>query len=115
MTNAAEPEKKMVNLEVKGMRPIGDHVLVTPIPEDDELVAPGGTRFVLADSAKDKPNRGKVVAVGDGRVLPSGQLRPINLKPGERVLFSKYAGNEFSMGGERYIILSHDDVLIVLE
>lgn len=114
MTEALET-KKPVNLEVKGMRPVGDHVLVTPIPEDDELVAPGGTRFVLADTAKDKPNRGLVVAVGEGRVLPSGQVREISVKPGERVLFSKYAGNEFALGGERYIILSADDILIVLE
>ena len=61
----ATEEKQLTNLQINGMRPIGDHVLVTPIAEDDEILAPGGTRFVLADTAKDKPNRGKVVSVGE--------------------------------------------------
>lgn len=108
-------EKKPHNLEIKGMRPIGDHVLVTPIAEDDELIAPGGTRFLLADTAKDKPNRGKIVAIGEGRFMPDGSFRPIRLSPGDRILFSKYAGNEFTLGAEHFIILSHDDILIVLE
>ena len=107
-------EKAPQNLEIKGMRPIGDHVLVTPIAEDDEIVAPGGTKFLLADTAKDKPNRGKVISVGEGRTNPDGTCRTIRLSPDDRILFSKYAGNEFTLGAEHYIILSYDDVLIVL-
>ncbi len=107
-------DKKPKNLDVKGMRPVGDHVLVTPIPEDDELVH-GTLRLVLADTAKDKPNRGVVVSVGEGRILPDGTIRPIGLKAGDRLLFSKYAGNEFDRGGETYLVISYDDILVVLE
>lgn len=114
MTEENAEAPKTFNLDITKMKPIGDHVLVKPIPEDDELVAPGGTRFFLADTAKDKPNRGEVVAIGDGRVLLNGQLRPITVNPGDKVLFSKYAGNEFSLAGEQYIILAFDDILIVI-
>ena len=92
------------------MRPIGDHVLVTPIPEETKIGS-----FVIPDSAKDKPNRGSVVAVGEGRVLPDGTARPIKLSEGDRVIFSKYAGNEFSDAGTDYILISFDDVLAVLD
>lgn len=110
---AVVEKKELVNLEIKNMKPIGDHVLVKPIAEDDEMVH-GALRLVVADTAKDKPNRGEVVAIGQGRILSDGQVREIIVKPGEKVLFSKYAGNEFSVNNEQYIILSYDDILVVL-
>lgn len=96
------------------MKPIGDHVLVTPIAEDT-TVKHGTLELVIPDTAQDKPNRGTVVSVGEGRIGSDGKLRPIKLKKGEKVLFSKYAGNEFRLGETQYIILSYDDILVVLD
>ena len=99
----------------KRLQPLGDHVLVTPIPEDKEMVGPDGVlRLQIPDNAQDKPQRGIVVSVGEGRIDVKGILRPIDLAEGERVLFGKYAGNEFSLEGQSYIILSYDDILIRL-
>lgn len=97
------------------MKPVGDHVLVTPIPEESEFIGKSGVKLYIPDSAKDKPNRGVVVSVGDGRILNDGKIRPIKLKKDQKVLFSKYAGNEFTLDNTPYIILSYDDILVVLD
>ena len=104
----------MPKKEEPKLRPVGDHVLVTPIAEDAEMIAPGGMKFLVPETAQDKPNRGTVVATGDGRILQDGKVRKIALEPGQKVLFSKYAGNEFSLGPDKYIILSYDDILVIL-
>ncbi|MGO0123512.1 co-chaperone GroES [Desulfothermobacter acidiphilus] len=93
------------------IRPLGDRVVVKPLPAEE--VTKGG--IVLPDTAKEKPQKGEVVAVGPGKLLDNGQRVPIDLKVGDKVLYSKYAGNEIKIDGEEYLILRESDVLGVLE
>jgi chaperonin GroES len=71
--------------------------------------------ILLPDSAKEKPKQGKVLSVGDGKLLENGKRASFQLKEGDRVLFSSYAGNEVSVDGEEFLIMSEDDVLAVLD
>jgi chaperonin GroES len=71
--------------------------------------------IVLPDTAKEKPQQGEVLAVGPGRLLDNGQRVPIDLKVGDKILYSKYAGNEIKMEGEEYLILRESDILGVIE
>lgn len=96
------------------MKPTGDHVLVKPIANDKEMKL-GNLVLAIPDTAQDKPNRGEIVSVGEGRIGIDGKLRTIDLKEGQRILFSKYAGNEFSIGEETFIVLSYDDILVLLD
>ena len=96
------------------MRPIGDHLIVTLINEDATITTDSGIVFAVPDTALDKPNRGEVVAVGEGRILPDGTLRPIPLKTGDRILFSRYAGSDFKLDNVIYLVLSFDDILAIL-
>ncbi|MBO8128779.1 MAG: co-chaperone GroES [Peptococcaceae bacterium] len=93
------------------IRPLGERVVVKPLPQEE--VTKGG--IVLPDTAKEKPQKGEVVAVGPGRLLDNGQRVAIDLKPGETVLYSKYAGNEIKINDEEYLILREGDILGVLE
>ena len=93
------------------LQPLGDRVVVER--EESETVTTGG--IVLPDSAKDKPTRGKVVSVGDGRLLDSGKLCPLQVKVGQRVLFSTYAGDTFKVGTRELLLLREDDILAVIE
>ncbi|GIW28713.1 MAG: 10 kDa chaperonin [Meiothermus sp.] len=92
------------------LRPLGDRVVVKRIEE--EAKTKGG--IVLPDTAKEKPQRGKVIAVGSGRVLDSGTKVPLEVKVGDTVVFAKYGGTEIEIDGEEYIILSERDLLAVL-
>jgi len=85
-------------------------VVVKPLPMEE--VTKGG--IVLPDTAKEKPQKGEVMAVGSGRLLDNGQRIPIDLKVGDKVLYSKYAGNEVKLDGEEYLILREGDILGVL-
>ena len=87
--------------------PLGDRILVQRL-EAEEVTAGG---IVLPDSAKEKPKEGKVVAVGSGRILDDGTRSKMQLKAGDRIIFSSYAGNEVTIDGEEYLIMSEDDVL----
>jgi len=87
--------------------PLGDRILVQRL-EAEEVTAGG---IVLPDSAKEKPKEGKVVAVGSGRILDDGTRSSMQLKAGDRIIFSSYAGNEVTIDGEEYLIMSEDDVL----
>jgi chaperonin GroES len=87
------------------LKVLGDRVLVKPDPEEDRR---GG--ILLPDSAKEKPQRGTVVAVGEGRRLDSGEIVPPPLKVGDRVIYSKYGGTEIEDGGEEYMILGSSDI-----
>ncbi|ACA60499.1 co-chaperone GroES [Candidatus Desulforudis audaxviator] len=93
------------------IRPLGERVVIKPLPLEE--VTKGG--IVLPDTAKEKPQKGEVVAVGPGRLLDNGQRVAIDLKVGDQVLYSKYAGNEVKIDGEEYLILRENDVLGVLE
>jgi chaperonin GroES len=92
------------------LKPLGDKVVVQ-VTESEERTASG---IYLPDSAKKKPQEGKVVAVGAGRVLEDGSRNKLTLKTGDRVLFSKYGGNEVTIDGEDYTILDEDQVYAVL-
>ncbi|MGQ9532155.1 MAG: co-chaperone GroES [Desulfotomaculales bacterium] len=93
------------------IRPLGDRVVVKPLPMEERTK--GG--IVLPDTAKEKPQQGEVLAVGPGRLLDNGQRVPIDLKVGDKILYSKYAGNEIKMEGEEYLILRESDILGVIE
>ncbi len=93
------------------IRPLGDRVVVKPLP-GEEVTKSG---IVLPDTAKEKPQEGEVVSVGSGRLLDSGERVPIDLKAGDKVLFSKYAGNEVKIDDVEYLILREMDILGVIE
>ncbi|MGB9683119.1 MAG: co-chaperone GroES [bacterium] len=93
------------------LKPLGDRVLVKPI-EVEEKTKSG---IVLPDTAKEKPQQGKVLAVGQGRLLDNGQLVPLQVKEGDRVLYSKYSGTEVKIENEEYLVLSERDILAIIE
>jgi chaperonin GroES len=88
------------------IRPLRDRLLVRRI--DEESKTKGG--IIIPDSAKEKPQEGEVMAVGSGRVNEDGKSTPLDLKVGDRILFSKYSGTEVKLEGEEYLILREDDV-----
>ncbi|HEV57344.1 MAG TPA: co-chaperone GroES [Phycisphaerales bacterium] len=93
------------------IRPLGDKVIVQRHEADEKT--PGG--IVLPDSAKEKPRRGKIVSVGDGRVLDDGTRSTMQLKKGDEVLFSSYAGTEVKIGDKEYLIMDESDVMAIIE
>ncbi len=93
------------------VRPLGDRILVQRIMEEEK--SKGG--IIIPDTAKEKPQEGKVVAVGKGRTLEDGTLVPLEVKPGDKILFAKYGGTEVKIDGEEHIILKEEDVLGILE
>ena len=98
--------------EVKTViKPLGDRVVVKRIEEEPKTK--GG--IVLPGTAKEKPQKGKVIAVGTGRVLENGQRVPLEVKEGDIVVFAKYGGTEIEIDGEEYVILSERDLLAVLQ
>src|SRR3989441_6640268 len=92
------------------LRPLGDRVVLKPV-EREEKTKSG---IVLPDTAKEKPQEGMVEAVGTGRILDNGTKVPLELKVGDRVLYAKYAGNEFKLDDIEYLVISEKDVLAVL-
>ena len=93
------------------LRPLGDRIVIELV-ESEEKTASG---IVLPDSAKEKPQEGKVVAVGTGRVLESGERVALDVTVGNRIIFSKYAGTEVKYQGVEYLILRENDVLAIVE
>jgi chaperonin GroES len=91
--------------------PVNDKIVVKRL-EAEEKTAGG---IVLPDTAKEKPKQGKVQAVGDGKWLDSGERAKFQVKEGDRVLFTSYAGNEVTIDGEEYLIMTEDDILAVIE
>ncbi|MCM2535445.1 co-chaperone GroES [Neobacillus pocheonensis] len=92
------------------LRPLGDRIVIELV-ESEEKTASG---IVLPDSAKEKPQEGKVVAVGTGRVLESGERVALEVSVGNRIIFSKYAGTEVKYQGNEYLILRESDILAVI-
>ena len=93
------------------LRPLGDRIVVKQL-EAQEKTKSG---LVLPDSAKEKPQEAKVVAVGTGRLLDDGSVKALELKSGDRILYGKYSGTEVSVGGEDYLILREEDVLAIVK
>jgi chaperonin GroES len=93
------------------LKPLRDKVVIER-SEAEEKTAGG---IVLPDTAKDKPKQGTVVAVGTGRVLDSGEIRALEVKKGDRVLFGSYAGSEVKVDGREYLIVSENEILAVVE
>ncbi len=94
------------------LRPLYDRVVIRPIEEKEERTPSG---IIIPDTAKEKPSEGEVVAVGEGRLLENGQVTPLKVKVGDKVVYSKYAGNEFVVDGEELIVLREDDILAIIE
>ena len=92
------------------IRPMNDRVLVTRVEEEQKTA--GG--IIIPDTAKEKPQEGKVVAVGPGKLDDSGKRVPLEVKKGDRILFSKYAGTEIKMDGKEHIFMREDDILGIL-
>jgi chaperonin GroES len=93
------------------VKPLGDRVLVHPVEQDE--VKKGG--IIIPDTAKEKPQEGKVVALGTGKRDEDGKLIPFEVKKGDRVLISKYGGTEIKIDGKDYLIMREDDILGVIE
>ena len=93
------------------LRPLSDRILVERVAEDEKTK--GG--IIIPDTAKEKPAEGKIVATGNGRMGEDGKLLPMDVKVGDRVLFSKYGGTDVKIDGSDYLILRQDDVLGVIE
>ena len=93
------------------IRPLQDRLIVKRLDEEEKTA--GG--IIIPDSAKEKPQEGKVIAVGKGKVGDDGKLQPLDVKKGDKILFSKYAGTEVNIEGEEHLIIREDDVLGVVE
>jgi chaperonin GroES len=89
------------------LKPLGDRLIVKPV-EEEETTASG---IVLPDTAKEKPQKGKVIAVGDGSVAEDGSRRPLDVAEGDEVLYSKYGGTEVTVEGDELLVLRESDVL----
>ena len=93
------------------IRPLHDRILVQRLEEEQK--SKGG--IIIPDTAKEKPQEGKVIAIGKGKILEDGKVLPLDVKVGDKVLFSKYAGSEVKIKGEEYSIMREDDILGVIE
>lgn len=94
-----------------GLRPLHDRIIVERIEEDSKTAS----GIIIPDSAKEKPQRGKVIAVGKGKIQEDGKVRPIDIKTGDTILFGKYAGTEVKIDNNERLIMREDDVLAVIE
>ncbi len=94
------------------MRPLGDRVLVEPVEQEDTFA---GGQLVLPETAKEKPQQGNVLAVGEGRRDDDGKRIPMDVKVGDRVLFAKYAGTEIKIDGKKLLIMKESDILGIVE
>jgi len=93
------------------LRPLHDRVIVKRIEEEEKTA--GG--IIIPDTAKEKPQQGKVLAVGKGRTLENGQISPMLVKEGDRVLFGRYAGTDVKIEGEEHLIMREDDILAIIQ
>jgi chaperonin GroES len=93
------------------IRPLHDRVIIQRL--EAETKSAGG--IVIPDSAAEKPIRGKVIAVGKGKILENGDIRPLDVKVGDHILFGKYSGTEVKVDGEEYLVMREEDVMAVIE
>ena len=101
----------MATATKKTLKPLQDKVIIQKLQPEEKTS--GG--IIIPDSAKEKPQEGKVIAVGPGLVDDKGQRKPIDVKEGEHVLFAKYSGTEVKLDGEEYLILSERDILAIVK
>ncbi|MDR1872268.1 MAG: co-chaperone GroES [Deltaproteobacteria bacterium] len=93
------------------LRPLSDRILVKRLEEEE--TTKGG--IIIPDTAKEKPQQGKVIAVGEGKLVDNGTRVPSGVKPGDHILFGKYSGTEIKLNGEEYLIMRDDDIFGILE
>ncbi len=93
------------------VKPLQDRLVVKRIEEEEKTK--GG--IIIPDAAKEKPQEGRVIAIGDGKILENGQRSPLSVKVGDKILFGKYSGTEIKIDGDEHLILREDDVLAVIE
>jgi len=93
------------------IRPLHDRVLVRRL--EDETTTAGG--ILIPDNAKEKPSRGEILAIGKGKLLDNGELRALDVKVGDKVLFGKYSGNEVKVDGEELLVMREDDIMGIIE
>lgn len=93
------------------LRPLQDRVIIKRLEEEEKTA--GG--IIIPDTAKEKPQQGRVVAVGKGKILENGQVTPPIVKEGDRVLFNKYAGIEVKIDGEEHLVMREDDILAIVQ
>ncbi|HEY4645294.1 MAG TPA: co-chaperone GroES [Steroidobacteraceae bacterium] len=93
------------------IRPLHDRVIVKRLEE--ERTSPGG--IVIPDTATEKPIQGKIIAVGKGKILEDGHVRPLDVKVGDKILFGKYSGTEVKVDGEEYVVMREEDVMAIIE
>jgi chaperonin GroES len=93
------------------VKPLQDRLVVKRIEEEEKTK--GG--IIIPDAAKEKPQEGRVIAVGEGKVLENGQRSPVSVKVGDKILFGKYSGTEIKIDGDEHLIMREDDVLAVIE
>ncbi len=93
------------------VRPLGDRVIVKSLPQEEKTK--GG--IILPDTAKEKPQQGEVIAVGKGKVSDNGELLPMTVKVGDKVLYGKYSGTEVKIDGEEYLIVKESEILAIIE
>ncbi|BAT71988.1 chaperonin GroES [Thermosulfidibacter takaii ABI70S6] len=94
------------------IQPLYDRVLVKPYEEEEKRTKGG---IIIPDTAKEKPQRGKVVAVGEGRILENGQRVPLTVKVGDEVIFGKYAGTEIEVDDEKYLVMREEDIYAIIK
>ena len=104
-------ESALATATATKLRPLGDRVVIQPIPRE-EMTKSG---IVLPDTAKEKPQEGKILAAGPGRLTDEGKREPMDVKEGDKVLYAKYAGTEFKVDGEELLIVSQKDILAIVE
>ena len=90
------------------LKPLGDRVLVKAVEKKDEV---RGSGLIIPDSAKEKPQEGEVIAVGKGKLTEDGKLLPMDVKPGDKILYGKYSGTEIKLDGQEYLIMHQEDIL----
>jgi len=94
------------------IKPLSDHILIEPVKEEEKTKS----GILLPDTAeKERPEQGRVVAVGPGRKTPSGKIIPLEIKPGQKVLFTKYGPNEIKVEDKEYLIAKEEDILAIIE
>ena len=93
------------------IRPLHDRIVVKRVDEQETLAS----GIIIPDSAKEKPQKGEVVAAGNGKKTEEGKIIPLDVKAGDKTLFGKYSGNEIKMGGDEYLILREDEVLAIMD